>query len=67
MSLSELEQERLQNEDRLLELEMMYQRKKEMGTGKAKHNVSGFSGRGQSTERSMVEKKTVQIREGEGR
>jgi len=46
---------------------MMYQRKKEMGTGKAKHNVSGFSGRGQSTERSMVEKKTVQIREGEGR
>lgn len=65
MSLEELEYERQRNEQKLLELEEMYQRKKEMGTGagRSRANMSGFSGRGSARSVTHEKKKSVQINE----
>lgn len=68
MSLDELEEERRRNEQRLIELETMYQRQKELGvkvTGRSKHNMSTYSGRGSATDRSFggERKKSVKIDE----
>ena len=60
MTLEELEMERLKNEQRLLELQDMYQRKKE-GGGKSRANVSIHSGRGSASHRSFNHEKKKSV------